>query len=111
MHFFCRLRAYKIIDGPLGKNGPSSNQFVTNELNNIIYSNYQYANPLLGETNARPSNTFAPITREYVASKLALNLYAIFYPNSTMEAIPGYRNPWQAAWCPLPNCTSACYVD
>ena len=84
------------------KNHLSAQLFVINSLYNLVYNNWKYADPMLGETAARPSNQVRTMTDAYVNQTLYKNLYRIFYPlPSDIVYMKGAKNPWQSVWCPL----------
>lgn len=95
------MRAYRVIDTNMGvASGNTNDQFVTNELSKVIYSNYKYADPMLGETAASPTASRPAFDQMYVQQTLDANLYRIFYPLPADEALQGFINPWKAPWCP-----------
>ena len=69
---------------------------------NLVYNNWKYEDPMLGETAAKPSSLVRSMTTAYVNQTLYKNLYRIFYPTpSDIVYMKGAKNPWQSAWCPL----------
>jgi hypothetical protein len=85
------------------KNPDSAKPFLINRLNNLVYNNWKYEDPMLGETAAKPSALTRTLSQAYVAQTLSKNLYRIFYPTpSDIVYMNGAKNPWQSAWCPLP---------
>lgn len=97
------MRAMRITDSNLGKNVDTARPFIINRLHNLIYNNWLYADPMLGETAAKPSSQARTMTDAYVNQMLGKNLYRIFYPTpSDITYMRGVRNPWQSQWCPLP---------
>lgn len=83
-----------------GINAITSAKYIENPLYNIIYNNWAYADPLYGETSAKPSNTVPVFNHDYYVNILNKNLYRIFYPNSTDILDYGsYSNPWKAEVC------------
>ncbi len=98
------MRAMRMIDAPLSTKNPLSAQpFIINRLYNLVYNNWKYADPMLGETAARPSSQVRTMTDLYVNQTLYKNLYRIFYPTpSDIVYMRGARNLWQSQWCPLP---------
>ena len=92
-----------MIDSPLSTKYPLSAQpFIINRLYNLVYNNWKYADPMLGETAARPSSQVRTMTDLYVNQTLYKNLYRIFYPlPSDIQLMNGTDNPWQSQWCPL----------
>lgn len=96
------MRAFKVIDSNNGLNSKSAQPFVVNKLNGIIYNNWKYSNPLLGETNAKPISKAKLFNKDLATSTLKLNLYRIFYPlQSDIALMGGVFNPWQSKWCPI----------
>lgn len=94
------MRAYRVTDTNMGlASGNTNDQFVLNKLNNVIYSNYKYADPMLGETAASPTASRPAFDQTYVEQTLDANLYRIFYPLPEDEALQGFINPWKAPWC------------
>jgi FtsP/CotA-like multicopper oxidase with cupredoxin domain len=98
------MRAMRIIDAPLTTKNPQSAQpFIINRLNNLVYNNWKYSDPMLIDTAPKPSNQTRTMTDAYVTQVLGRNLYRIFYPlPSDITFMRGVRNPWQSQWCPLP---------
>jgi hypothetical protein len=98
------MRAIQIVDASsTTKNPTSSKPFIINRLYGIVYNNWKYADPMLGETAAKPSNQVRTLTASYVNQVLYNNLYRIFYPRpSDIVYMRGARNPWQSQWCPVP---------
>jgi FtsP/CotA-like multicopper oxidase with cupredoxin domain len=98
------MRAMSMIDSTMtSKNPDSAKPFLVNRLNNLVYNNWKYADPMLGETSAKPSGLTRTLTQAYVAQMLSKNLYRIFYPTpSDIVYMNGAKNPWQSEWCPLP---------
>ena len=95
------LRAFRVMNSNSGLNAQSAQPFVVNKLNGIIYNNWKYSNPLLGETNAKPIKNAKPFDKKLAQSTLTLNLYRIFYPlPSDIQLMGGVFNPWQSKWCP-----------
>ena len=102
------LRAWHMVNGEEGKTAETSAPYVANPLIGIIYSNYKYADPMLGETAAKPSNQVAPLTAQFVRQTLDKDLYRIFYPTvSDEEMYKGFHNPWKAPVCPIPGVNTA----
>jgi FtsP/CotA-like multicopper oxidase with cupredoxin domain len=96
------MRAYKVIDSSAGKNAPSAEPFIINRLFGLVYNNWKYSDPMLGETAARPSGQVRTLTPSYVNQTLYKNLYRIFYPlPSDIVYMQGAKNLWQVQWCPL----------
>ncbi len=97
------MRAMSIVDSATTTKNPTSAQpFIINRLYNLVYNNYKYADPMLGETAAKPSSLVRTMTNSYVAQTLGKNLYRIFYPTpSDITFMRGARNPWQSQWCPV----------
>ena len=96
------MRAFRVTHSHMGPNSVSANPFVLNPLNNIIYNNWKYADPMLGETNAKQSSLMPVFNQEYLTTTLNKNLYRIFYPlSSDVALMNGADNPWQSKWCPI----------
>lgn len=96
------MRAFRVTDSMSGKNALSAQPFILNPLNNIIYNNWAYANPLLGETNAKRSNLMPIFNQQHFNNTLHKNLYRIFFPlPSDISLMQGADNPWQSQWCPM----------
>jgi FtsP/CotA-like multicopper oxidase with cupredoxin domain len=99
------MRAMSIVDSPTTtKNPDSAKPFLINRLYNLVYNNWKYVDPMLGETAAKPSAQVRTFTVSYANQTLYKNLYRIFYPlPSDIVYMRGARNPWKSQWCPLPN--------
>lgn len=99
------MRAMQVINpSETTKNPTSAQPFIINRLYNLVYNNWKYADPMLGETAAKPSAQARTLTTAYVNQTLGKNLYRIFYPKpSDIVFMRGARNPWQSQWCPLDN--------
>jgi FtsP/CotA-like multicopper oxidase with cupredoxin domain len=97
------MRAMRMINSTMTTKNPNSAQpFLINRLYNLVYNNWKYEDPMLGETAARPSSQVRSMTLAYLNSTLYKNLYRIFYPlPSDIVFMRGARNPWQSQWCPL----------
>lgn len=98
------MRAMSIVDSATTTKNPlSARPFLINRLYGLVYNNWKYADPMLGETAAKPSAKARTMTTAYVSQMLSKNLYRIFYPRpSDIVYMRGARNPWQSAWCPIP---------
>jgi FtsP/CotA-like multicopper oxidase with cupredoxin domain len=98
------MRAVKIIDSKnTTKNPLTAQPFIINRLYNLVYNNWIYADPMLGDTAAKPSSLTRTLTQAYVNQTLHKNVYRIFYPTSSdIVYMRGARNLWQSQWCPLP---------
>lgn len=98
------MRAMRMINpGLTTKNPLSAQRFIINRLHNLIYNNWVYEDPMLGETAAKPSVQVRTMTPAYVSQTLNKNLYRIFYPTaSDIVFMRGVNNPWQSQWCPIP---------
>ena len=115
------LRAFSIVDTSAGAfNQDTAKPFVSNPMNGIIYSNYNYADPMFGDTAAKPTDLIPSFTEKYAQKVLDLNLYRIFYPtpddvatypsasdvSSGVAGVTGvngtapvtYYNPWECKW-------------
>lgn len=99
------MRAISIVDSQITTKNPTSAQpYIINRLYNLVYNNFKYADPMLGETAARPSSLVRSFTTAYANQTLYKNLYRIFYPTpSDIVYMRGARNPWQSKWCPITN--------
>jgi bilirubin oxidase len=98
------MRAMRIINSTLTTmNQNTANPFIINRLYNLVYNNWKYEDPMLGETAAKPSNLVRTLSVSYTNQTLYKNLYRIFYPTpSDIVYMRGARNPWQAQWCGVP---------
>lgn len=98
------MRAMSVIDSATTtKNPDSAKPFIINRLYNLVYNNFKYADPMLGETAARASSLARSMTSSYANQTLYKNLYRIFYPTpSDIVYMNGALNPWQSQWCPIP---------
>lgn len=98
------MRAMSIINpANTTKNPLTAQKFIVNRLHNLIYNNWIYADPMLGNTSAKPSSQVRTLTTAYINQTLNKNLYRIFYPTpSDIVYMKGVNNPWQSRWCPLP---------
>eukprot|EP00877_Chromochloris_zofingiensis_P011113 jgi/Chrzof1/6255/Cz17g17180.t1 len=92
------MRAMRIVSGSQGRN--KGTQFINNQAADVIYSNWDYNNPLFGETSARPTDTWPLLGPQHAADTVNKNLYRIFYPNSTDPVANAANNPWAVSWCP-----------
>jgi FtsP/CotA-like multicopper oxidase with cupredoxin domain len=93
------MRAMHIV-GSNGKNNKSAEKYILNPLHNIIYNNWKYADPMLGETAAKKSNLVPIFNTNYLNETLYKNLYRIFYPlPQDITDYGSYYNPWQSKWC------------
>lgn len=96
------LRAFSTVNSSQGKNAASAEPFVKNKLNGIIYNNWKYSNPMLGDTNAKPLSNAKLFNKVLINETLNMNLYRIFYPLPLdIKLMAGMSNPWQSKWCPL----------
>jgi len=97
------MRAMSVVDSATTtKNPDSAKPFIINRLYNLVYNNYKYADPMLGETAAKPSGLVRSMTPAYASQTLGKNLYRIFYPTpSDIVYMNGAKNPWQSQWCPV----------
>jgi FtsP/CotA-like multicopper oxidase with cupredoxin domain len=98
------MRAMSMVDSvTTTKNPDSAKPFLINRLYNLVYNNYKYADPMLGETAAKPSSLVRTMTISYANQTLYKNLYRIFYPTpNDITYMAGAKNPWQSQWCPIP---------
>jgi len=96
------MRAMRMIDSNLGKTSDTAQPFIINKLYGIVYNNWKYADPMLGETAAKPSSLVRAMTLSYANQTLNKNLYRIFYPlPADITLMAGANNPWQSQWCQL----------
>lgn len=100
------MRAMRIVNTNVGKTSSTtiskSSPFIINPLYNIVYNNWKYADPMLGETAAKPSGLTRTMNTAYITQTLGKNLYRIFYPlPSDITLMKGASNPWQSRWCPV----------
>lgn len=96
------MRAFTVTNSTLGINPLSAQPFIINPLNNIVYNNWVYADPLLGETNAKKSSLMPVFNQNHFNNTINKNLYRIFYPRpSDIPLMKGADNPWQSSWCPI----------
>ena len=94
------MRAFHVM-GPEGSlNALSAQAFIVNPLVGIVYNNWAYSDPVLGETNAQPSALMPKFNQNYFNNSIIKNWYRIFYPlPSDIPLMQGFENPWQANWC------------
>jgi FtsP/CotA-like multicopper oxidase with cupredoxin domain len=96
------MRAFSVTHSHMGPNRQSAQPFIINPLNNIIYNNWAYSDPMLGETNAKKSSLMPIFNQKYFNTTISKNLYRIFYPlPSDIPLMKGADNPWQSKWCPM----------
>ena len=96
------MRAFHVSGSGTGKNALSAKPFIINPLLNIIYSNWNYADPLLGETNAKSSSMVPAFNAAHFQNTVDKNLYRIFYPlPSDVKLMNGTSDIWQSTWCPM----------
>jgi hypothetical protein len=94
------MRAFSVVDTSKGKNSGSGSRYVA--INNVIYNNWKYSDPLLGETNAKRTTEVVPLNGSLALSTLNKNMYRIFYPTATdLKEYNGAFNPWQSQVCPM----------
>ena len=93
------MRAMRL-KGSNGKNNITSEQYILNPLHNIIYNNWVYSDPMLGETSAKPRNQVEKFDTSLFTKTLNKNLYRIFFPlESDIQSYGTYYNPWKSNWC------------
>ena len=93
------MRAMRL-KGLNGKNNITSEQYILNPLHNIIYNNWVYSDPMLGETSAKPRNQVEKLDTSLFTKTLNKNLYRIFFPlESDIQSYGTYYNPWKSNWC------------
>ena len=96
------LRAFSTVNSTKGVNAASDQPFVVNKLNGIIYNNWKYSDPMLGDTAAKQFKNAAKFDKILFNKTLGLNLYRIFYPLAEdIKLMGGVFNPWQSQWCPI----------
>jgi FtsP/CotA-like multicopper oxidase with cupredoxin domain len=96
------MRAFRVMDHKMSMNSVTATPFFINELNNLVYNNWKYSDPLFGDTNAKPSQLANIMSYSYSNLTLSKNLYRIFYPlPEDIVLMNGTPNPWQSNWCPL----------
>jgi FtsP/CotA-like multicopper oxidase with cupredoxin domain len=97
------LRAFHMVGSEQGKTANTAARFIANPVNHIIYGNYQYADPMFGDTAAKPTVTVPVLNQAFTQQTLDKNLYRIFYPLAAdFTLMPqGYDNPWRSKVCPL----------
>ena len=96
------MRAFHVMGSSVSKNAISAQPFIINPLINIIYNNWVYADPLLGETNAKKSSLMPAFNQDHFKKTLNKNLYRIFYPlPSDRPLMKGAVDPWESKWCPM----------
>lgn len=95
------LRAMRIVSTGMNSNQSSAQPYITNSLHNIIYNNWKYSDPMLGETAAISTKSASAHTQKLVNTNLEKNLYRIFYPLPADMPIGGLENPWKSQWCKL----------
>lgn len=94
------MRAMRMVDG--GMNAQTAERYVLNPIHKIIYNNWRYTDPMLGETSAKPTKSVATHNLKLIVDTLNKNLYRIFYPTGDdVKMYNGYENPWQSRWCPV----------
>lgn len=89
------MRAMRIIDSGMTGKTTTNDQFMV--INNIVYSNYRYYDPMLTETSAKPSGNW-PSVIEDASAKLKENVYRIFYPLPDDTQLQNVVNPWKVKW-------------
>lgn len=96
------MRAFRVMNHKTSLNSATATPFIINKLNNLVYNNWKYADPLFGDTAAKPSQLVRTMSDSYVNLTLSKNLYRIFYPlPEDIVMMNGTNNPWQSQWCPL----------
>ncbi len=94
------MRSFSVVNNTDGLTNNIQPPYTTNPLIGIIYNNFQYSNPLLGETNAKRSSLWPALTTTYSSQVLQKNLYRIFYPTTKdISLYNGLTNPWQVKFC------------
>jgi len=96
------MRAMHMVDGDKGLHSETAEKFIGNSLHKIIYNNWRYADPMLGETSAIPTSKAKKMTLSFINETLNKNLYRIFYPTTADILLlknENYENPWQSQYC------------
>ncbi len=94
------MRAFRLVNSTQGMTASTATQFVVNPLYNIVYGNFMYADPMLGETAAKPTSSVARLNLAFVNATLNKNMYRIFYPTPSDKTLMGnVMNPWQSNVC------------
>jgi FtsP/CotA-like multicopper oxidase with cupredoxin domain len=94
------MRAMRVMDKGMNSNQQSAQQYLQNPLHKMIYNNWKYTDPMLGETSAKPTRNVPQMTLAYVNDTLNKNLYRIFYPTASDNQVQGdFINPWKSNWC------------
>ena len=96
------MRAYSVVNATNSKKTATAEQFVP--INDILYSNWKYANPEDELYAAKPTDLWPDLDPEitsYVRDRLDENIYRIFYPLS--DDIDEWKsdkiyNPWVSNW-------------
>ena len=97
------MRAFRIVDSHKGLHASdaSAEEFIVNPLNGLIYANYAYSDPLLGNVSAIDSTKAPAWNQAYIDRIRDVNAYRIFYPTPEDVALMnGTTNPWRAHVCP-----------
>lgn len=89
------MRAMRVVDSGMTSKATTTDQFMV--INNIVYSNYRYYDPMLTETSAKPSANWPSIIDDSSA-KLNENVYRIFYPLPNDTVLQTVANPWNVKW-------------
>lgn len=95
------MRAFSVVSTSSGMASRQStaSAFVTNPLNDVIYSNYNFADPLFADVAAKPTGSVVPLAQR-AQNALDSNLYRIFYPTiADKTTYAGYTNLWEASIC------------
>ena len=95
------LRAMRITGMGMNSNQKTAQPYLINPLHKIIYNNWQYTDPMLGETAAKPTVNVDSHTQTFINGSLTKNLYRIFYPLPSDRPLGGFDNPWKSEWCKL----------
>jgi FtsP/CotA-like multicopper oxidase with cupredoxin domain len=95
------LRAFRVMDTGMNSNQPSAQPYITNQLHKIIYNNWKYNDPMLGETAAKLTTSVKVHNQAFVTDTLNKNLYRIFYPLESDRPLGGFTNPWKSEWCKI----------
>ena len=76
--------------------------------NDVIYSNWNYADPMLADTSA--TRLLPQMTPSYMKWLLSRNFYRIFYPRPDDYELNGalaaknLKNPWKSQWGSAASC-------
>jgi hypothetical protein len=98
------MRAFSVVSTTSGmaSRQTTASAFTVNPLQNVIYSNYNYADPMFADVAAKPTNTIVPLAQRALDA-LNTNLYRIFYPTAADKVqYAAYNNLWESPVCKAP---------